>query len=149
MKIYFAGSIRGGRQDITLYQELIIRLRQYGSVLTEHVAEKDLREDDLSDEAIYGRDMEWLANADAVVAEVTVPSHGVGYEIARAETLHKPILCLYRPEAGSRLSALIAGSPATQCEAYRELNQLDPVLDAFFRRIAPRAASRMEEQGTD
>ena len=32
-----------------------------------------------------------------VVAEVTQPSLGVGYEIGRAVAMEKPILCLYRP----------------------------------------------------
>ena len=33
-----------------------------------------------------------------IVAEVTQPSLGVGYEIGRAYAMNKPILCLYRPQ---------------------------------------------------
>ena len=33
-----------------------------------------------------------------IVAEVTQPSLGVGYEIGRAYAMKKPILCLYRPQ---------------------------------------------------
>jgi hypothetical protein len=37
-RIYFAGSIRGGRQDVKLYKSLISHLNEtYGTVLTEHV----------------------------------------------------------------------------------------------------------------
>ena len=39
MKIYFAGAIRGGREDVARYLEIVERLRQYGAVLTEHIAE--------------------------------------------------------------------------------------------------------------
>ena len=35
-----------------------------------------------------------------IVAEVTQPSLGVGYEIGRAFDMNKPILCLYRPQQG-------------------------------------------------
>lgn len=35
-----------------------------------------------------------------VVAEVTQPSLGVGYELGRAVALHKPVLCLFRPQSG-------------------------------------------------
>ncbi len=133
MKIYFAGSIRGGRQDAALYHEIVRLLNTYGRALTEHVGETDLREDDLSDKTIYERDMKWLKEADVLVAEVTVPSHGVGYEIARAETLGMPILCLHRPEAKHRLSALIAGNPTIRCERYQRPDEVDGILETFLR----------------
>jgi nucleoside 2-deoxyribosyltransferase len=135
MKIYFAGAIRGGRQDAALYGQIIRLLKERGEVLTEHVGyeDPDRAESGLSDETIYRRDMSWLEEADILVAEVTVPSHGVGYEIARAEVLEKAILCLYRAEATQPLSALIAGNPNVRCEAYERLEQLKPILEAFLR----------------
>jgi nucleoside 2-deoxyribosyltransferase len=135
MKIYFAGSIRGGRGDASLYQQIIALLREYGEVLTEHVGDESLTvvgEDGPSDAAIYERDMAWLMEADVVVAEVTVPSHGVGYEIARAEGLGKPVLCLYRPGTARRLSAMLAGSSGLQCEVYSSVTELGPILDRFL-----------------
>lgn len=36
----------------------------------------------------------------AFVAEVTIPSLGVGFELGFAYSLKKPILCLYRPQHG-------------------------------------------------
>ena len=45
LKIYFAGSIRGGREDAELYQKIIGNLKQYGEVLTEHVGDDNLMED--------------------------------------------------------------------------------------------------------
>jgi nucleoside 2-deoxyribosyltransferase len=137
MKIYFAGSIRGGRQDAALYSQIIELLKGHADVLTEHVGETDPdhAEGDLSDRAIYSRDMAWLEEADALVAEVTVPSHGVGYEIARAEALAKPTLCLYRHQAGHRVSALIAGNPNLRCQPYRHVQELSAVLASFLQRL--------------
>jgi hypothetical protein len=42
MNIYFCGSIRGGRQDIGIYQQIVTCLKTYGRVLTEHVAFPEL-----------------------------------------------------------------------------------------------------------
>lgn len=50
---------------------------------------------------VYGV-MLGLDCAAVLVAEVTQPSLGVGYEIGRAVDLKKRILCLFRPETGKR-----------------------------------------------
>lgn len=42
MNIYFCGSIRGGRQDVAIYQQIVTCLKTYGQVLTEHVAFPEL-----------------------------------------------------------------------------------------------------------
>ena len=134
-KIYFAGSIRGGRDDALLYQEIIALLQQHGEVLTEHVGDTALTEageNGDSDGAIYRRDMGWLSQADVVVAEVTIPSHGVGYEIGRAEAMDKRVLCLYRETPGKRLSAMLAGAPALNCQTYKRVSDLPPILGRFL-----------------
>src|SRR3990167_9577819 len=87
-KIYFAGSIRGGREDVGLYLGIVEHLKTHGDVLTEHVADKGLTllgEDGLSDKEIHNRDVSWLDESNVVVAEVTKASLGVGYEIGRME----------------------------------------------------------------
>ncbi|XP_052801230.1 2'-deoxynucleoside 5'-phosphate N-hydrolase 1-like [Mya arenaria] len=112
MKIYFCGSIRAGRQDADLYLRLITQLKTYGEVLTEHVGAKGLEngEKNNTDKFIHDRDVDWLKQCDVVVAEVTQPSLGVGYEIGRAIDMGKRILCLFRPAPDKRLSAMIAGA---------------------------------------
>lgn len=44
MHIYFCGSIRGGRQDVGIYQRIVQKLQTYGKVLTEHVSHSDISE---------------------------------------------------------------------------------------------------------
>jgi nucleoside 2-deoxyribosyltransferase len=136
MKIYFAGSIRGGREDAALYHQIIALLAEYGEVLTEHIGDIGLTpagEETLANEVIYARDIAWLTEADVVIAEVTIPSHGVGYEIARAQELDKPVLCLHRRGTGQRLSAMLAGNPALRCETYGSVEDLRTVLNRFLR----------------
>jgi nucleoside 2-deoxyribosyltransferase len=126
VKIYFAGSIRGGREDADIYLQLVDELQQYGEVLTEHVA--TIGEEDMSDGEIFVRDLEWLTNCDAVVAEVTVPSLGVGYEVGIAQSLGIPVLCLYRPAPQRRLSAMLSGNPGVRVAEYYSVGEAAELL---------------------
>jgi len=136
MKIYFAGSITGGRDDKEIYLQMIGLLGKRGKVLTEHIGDAALtaQGEPLPREEIYRRDMAWLTESDAVVAEVTHPSLGVGYEISKTEDMKKPLLCLYRPGEGRRLSAMIAGIPGIRVREYNSLEELPPIFEDFFKK---------------
>jgi nucleoside 2-deoxyribosyltransferase len=136
MKIYFAGSIRGGRDDAELYFQLIEYLKNFGEVLTEHIGDPGLShigDDGPTDGFIHDRDMEWLMSCDVVVAEVTTVSLGVGYEIGRAVEMGKKVLCLFRPDTGKNLSAMIAGSSELTLVIYRTLDQAKEAISQSLR----------------
>ncbi len=132
--IYFAGSISGGRDDRALYVEIISALRSYGRVLTEHIADESLTDmgETLGNVEIHDRDIEWLRSATCMVAEVTTPSLGVGYEIGRAVEWNLPILCLFRTGSGRRLSAMIAGCGGVTMQEYTDTADLPRIFDSFF-----------------
>lgn len=134
MKIYFAGSIRAGRGDTGLYQEIIALLSEYGEVLTEYIGDEGLTHhgDTIEPGYIYERDVEWLREADAVVAEVTTPSLGVGYEIGLAESENKRILCLYRETEDRSLSAMILGNRNLSVAEYESIDDIEGILRDFF-----------------
>ena len=134
MKIYFAGAIRGGRDDVALYLELVELLRPYGKVLTEHVVDEQLTSlgESMDDRAIHDRDLAWLKEADCLVAEVTTPSLGVGFEIGKATEWGLRVLCLLRPNSGRALSALIAGSDRVTVREYQDASQTKRIFDEFF-----------------
>ncbi|CAD5112835.1 DgyrCDS2046 [Dimorphilus gyrociliatus] len=143
LKLYFAGSIRGGRNDAELYARLIEKLQKYGTVLTEHVGSdsktEELRKElEYNDEYIHKRDMEWLESCDALIAEVTQPSIGVGYEVGRAYAMKKLILCLYRPHEGAkRISAMISGAVNGEnffVKNYQE-SEIDGIFEEFLSKI--------------
>jgi len=139
-RIYFSGSIRGGREDQEIYHDLIVYLQRYGEVLTEHIGGECLTvtgEGDLPDERIHQRDLGWVRSADILVAEVTTPSLGVGYEIGVAEQMGKPILCLHRSAPGRRLSAMIAGNPHLHCRRYAASSEAERIIDHFFDTLDP------------
>ena len=91
-KVYFGGSIRGGRIDANLYKRLIEYIQRTDIVLTEHIGspELNLMEQGKRDVEIYDEDTAWLRESDVVIAECSCPSLGVGYELAYAEKLGKP-----------------------------------------------------------
>lgn len=134
MKIYFAGSIRGGRNDFESYMELIRHIQKHGKVLTEHVGYDDVEESErkLTDKEIHDRDLEWLEQADCVIAEVTQPSLGVGYEIALAAEKGKKILCLFRERDEKRLSAMISGCGKLRAEIYKTIEEAKEKIDNFL-----------------
>lgn len=132
MKIYFSGSIRGGRENQEMYSEIIKELHKYGSVLTEHIGFKNLSvlgEVNMPVAEIYKRDMDWLLESDIVIAEVTTRSLGVGYEIGQADALKKPVYCFYRPEEQSNLSAMIEGNPNVKLYKYSTIEDVSKVLE--------------------
>ena len=134
MKIYFAGSIRGGRDEEEIYFQIINHLSSLGEVLTEHVGKKNIvsNEQNNPDHFIFNRDIDWLKSSNVMVADVTVPSLGVGYEIGIAETLNIPILCLYNPKNKGLLSAMLSGNKKLYCRQYSNIDEAKLLINNFF-----------------
>ena len=135
MKIYFCGAILGGRQNAAVYAVIVDHLEAMGhDVLTKHVARPDVvsSESGVTPRDVYERDMAWLAECGVVVAEVTTPSLGVGYELAEALRMRKPVLCVYR--RGAAVTKLITGntSPGLQTFAWSSEAELLAAIDRFL-----------------
>ena len=136
MNIYFCGSIRGGRDLASVYKGLIGMLGTYGRVLTEHLgSDEEIERKDriLTDHEIHDRDMQWITASDVLVAEVTVPSLGVGYEIGRAIEMGKPVLCLFQEGSKHVLSAMIAGSDRVKTGYYGNLEEADLLFKKYLK----------------
>ncbi|MDQ3123743.1 MAG: nucleoside 2-deoxyribosyltransferase [bacterium] len=138
-KIYFACSIRGGREDAALYWQLVKYLKMHADVLSEIFVNKKLTLQGMKapEKDIWKKDMDWIKDADAIIAEVSQPSLGVGYEIAKAETMKKPVLCLYRPSEGKKLSAMIVGSPGVIVVEYNKLSIAEHAIVDFLAKLQP------------
>jgi hypothetical protein len=143
MKTYFAGSIRGGREDRELYSDIINHLKKYGEVLTEHIGVEVLREP--SDREIYQRDISWIKEADIFIAEISTPSLGVGYEIAKAEELGKKILCFYNKSSeGKKVSAMIMGNSGFTTKEYSNLKDILKDIDEFLTQTGSNVVPQAE-----
>lgn len=133
-KVYFACSIRGGRSDAAQYAEIVNYLKTRCELLTEIFADQKLTEQGMNKPSheIWKIDTNWVREADVMIAEVSNPSLGVGYEIAKAEEWGKPVLCLYRYQAGKKLSAMIEGSPHIKLVNYLHLDEALTAIDSFI-----------------
>lgn len=112
MNIYFACSITGGREFEAVYQVITKALTEDNhQVPTAHLAESSVmaKEAVIDPFEVYTRDVSWIRESQALIAEVSVPSHGVGYEIGFALGLGKPVLALY--QQGRKVSKMISGNP--------------------------------------
>ena len=134
-KVYFAGSIRGGREDAALYGRMIAYIGKTAQVLTEHIGRPDIfeSEKDSCDADIYRQDTAWLRESDILIGECTHPSLGVGYELGYAESLGKPVHILYNEER-TRLSAMLAGNPDFHIHPYRQEQEIYPIIDSILAR---------------
>ena len=138
-KFYFCGSIRGGRGLAASYEQIIAMLQRHGQVLTEHLGDdREIQTKDrvLTDRQIHDRDLQWIMDSDMVIAEVSVPSLGVGYEIGRALHFGKPVLCLYHTEATHPISAMIAGCDQLEIYHYSRIEELEARLATFISRFS-------------
>jgi hypothetical protein len=79
--------------------------------------------------------MSWLRGADLLVAEVSSPSLGVGYEIGKAENFGKSVLCLYRKREGRRLSAMIGGNPGLTIVNYDDTDEALKAIDEYMKSV--------------
>lgn len=124
MKFYFAGAIRGGREKLDVFIKINELLNNHGEVLDKHVANPNVfeLEKDLTLEERYTRDIEWIKECDILVAEVSTPSLGVGYEISYAESLGKRIICVYDKDI--KISAMIGGNNHLELIEYSDINDL-------------------------
>jgi nucleoside 2-deoxyribosyltransferase len=119
MNIYFACSITGGRAYQPIYQSITRALIADGhAVPTAHLAEAGVVDEEkvIEPGVVYARDVVWMRAAGALIAEVSVPSHGVGYEIGFTLGLGKPVLCLH--EQGRPVSKMITGNPHPNLQVY-------------------------------
>ena len=132
-KIYFAGSIGGGRIDAELYARLIGYIQRTGIVLTEHIGNPHLNllEQGKRDVEIYEQDMAWLRESDVLVGECTCPSLGVGYELAYAEKIGKPCHIFY-DRSKVQLSAMLTGNSYFHIHPYEKEEEIYPVLDVIL-----------------
>jgi len=135
MKIYFACSISGGRKDEKAYQYMVQVLIEMGiDVPTAHIAETGVEEVDALEEPrdIYNRDVNWIQESDLLIAEVSTPSHGVGYEIGYALDLDKPVLCLYQKDIV--VSKMITGNshPLLTVMEYQDMAHTEEILKTYL-----------------
>jgi 2'-deoxynucleoside 5'-phosphate N-hydrolase len=143
MRIYLACTVRGDRGTINAARHIHDCLVRLGhEVLTSHLLRDDVEiaESRLRDAEVFSRDLRWLEAADAVVAEASGSSYGVGFEVGyalgRAEQTGQPVLVLYDASRFGEISRLISGlsHPGARLLEYESLSDIDVFLEAALGR---------------
>jgi hypothetical protein len=145
MNVYFACSITGGREFEAVYQAIVGALAEEGhEVPTAHLAESGVGDVEavVHPGEVYARDTAWIRACDVLVAEVSTPSHGVGYEIGFALEAGKPVLAVYRE--GIKVSKMLTGNPDSNLivTPYRTSGEAVRIVREFLERNAIGQAGR-------
>jgi 2'-deoxynucleoside 5'-phosphate N-hydrolase len=138
VNIYFACSITGGRQDEAAYAALVAALLEDGHIVpTASLASPAVMDQEgrITPEEVYARDVAWIEACDVLIAEISTPSHGVGYEIGYALSKGKPVLCCYRQ--GRRISKMLSGNPNLQTRSYSSEAELAQITRTFLDGMSP------------
>lgn len=135
MNIYFSASIKGGRQLVNVYHEIIEYLKEFGNVLTEHIGDPMYASNGFRpQQQVYLEDRALMDKSDVVVAEVSTPSLGVGYELAYCEARKIPVLCLYQGTV-QKVSSMISGNKYFVCVGYDNIEQAKQIAKEFLTNI--------------
>ena len=145
MKVYFSCSSSEIGKYKDVYQEIeeAIRLRGHSIVsdwLEKVVAKiregketsKGVEPNKLRKEAISS-----IENSDILIAEVSLPSSSVGYQIAYALSLKRPVLCLYSTEFGEMKPPQVINandSSLLYIKSYQRAN-LKETIKKFFENV--------------
>lgn len=141
MKIYLACTVRGDRAAVAALREAAARLQEHGhDVLTKHLLGDNVEavESTLTNREVYERDIGWLDACDALVADASGSSFGVGFEVgyvlARAPRTRQHVYLLYEASRADRISRLITGNSDLHCTpfGYSSPRELLAFIDRHF-----------------
>lgn len=148
LKIYFGFTMAGDRSSLAAARAIVRVLEEQGHhVLTRHLVDDEARQADraLGPRSVYQRDMQWLDECDAFVAEVSGSSFGLGYEAAFVLAgSQRPVVLCYRREAEPRISFLITGNTHPRCTVrpYDDVAEVEAWLRGGALGATPLAAAR-------
>ena len=134
MKIYVSGSIYGGTQKIDTYKILIEELEKYGEVLNKEIADPNTIANEVyqKDEDIFNDLEEKLIIADVIIAEVSISSLGVGYELGFADKLNKKIIAIYDEIYTPKVTTMIRGNKRIKLIPYQRIEEITNNLDKIL-----------------
>ncbi len=115
MKLYFTASFNSDLKNKKRFKKIIKLLKAGKNEISgeEVLLEKSEVDGDLTKhQKVFEREKQRIESTQAIIAEVSNPSLGVGSEIAYALTLDKPVLALFYQESPNKLSPMIRGNPS-------------------------------------
>jgi nucleoside 2-deoxyribosyltransferase len=139
LNIYFGCSLTGGREHEAIYGDIVDHLLALGhEVPTAHLAQPGIMDLEriINPAEVYQRDIAWIQASDGMIAEVSTPSHGVGYEIAFALSIGKPVLCCHAENVA--VSKMLTGNDEAllRVDSYESSADALAIIDRFLEAIS-------------
>lgn len=134
MIIYCAGPIKGNTAYQDNYSEIVRIVESMGHTALSEKSSKFSSTILLSDKQIYTRDIKWIDGSKIMIAEVSGPSLGVGFEVSYALFVKKiPVLAVYHDQAG-QISSMITGctNALLQVKKYSNIDDLTSTIKKFI-----------------
>ena len=141
MRIYLACTVRGERGGVLAGRAICERLHAHGhEVLTTPLLADDVEHGEslLTEADVFRRDLDWLSQCDALVAEASGSSYGVGFEVGyilgRARETGQRVWLVYDASRHHAVSRLITGNCDAACTtfAYQTIDELAAFIDHQF-----------------
>lgn len=135
MIIYCAGPIRGDTTFQRYYLDIIKYVEVRGQTPLAEMTGKFNFSIPLSEKQLYTRDIKWINGSQLMIAEISGPSLGVGFEIAYALFQKKiPVLALASKEA-KKLSAMLVGcdSDLLTIKRYKNIEDMQNIISDFIK----------------
>jgi len=136
MKIYLAFTVLGDRSKLETARHLTVLLQARGhKVLTTHLLSRNVLDEEAahSAEFIFERDMRWIKEADALIAEVTKTGFGVGFEAGYA-IASKKVFLLYDESLKESVSRMARGCTLKNCTRvpYSSMQDINAFVEKYF-----------------
>ena len=134
MKVYISGSIYGGRQKVENYKAIIKKIEEFAEVLNKNIIDDDVIEKETfqKDNEIFEDLENKMREADFIIAEVTVPSLGVGYEIGFSDMIGKKIIAIYDLNDIEKVSTMIRGNERIKLIGYHKIEEITDNLERLL-----------------
>jgi hypothetical protein len=137
MIVYCAGAIKGDTTYQNNYIEMIRFIESMNHTALAELSGKFKFSIPLSDNQIYTRDIKWIDGSVAMIAEISGPSLGVGFEIAYAIFKKEiPVLALVSSDV-EEISAMITGcnSELLTVERYQNIDDMKNIISDYFKNL--------------
>ncbi len=126
MRIYLACTVRGDRSGLEAARLIAQRLTALGhDVLTSHLLADNVDEAEasLGNREVFERDLGWLDASDALIAEASGSTYGVGFEVGyivgRAPHSGQRAFVLCDDRRWNAVSRMLSGNTAAACTTVR------------------------------
>lgn len=142
MNIYFSATITDDEASRSRYKKIIEYLKGQGHKVLEYEQDKLsprelLNRSDAEIKKSYKRLTHLLKSADVYIADITIQSVGIGYEIADAISERKPVLVLSHKDREFTPLATIEGNQSKMID-YQEYTEdtIEEILEYFIKKAS-------------